>query len=536
MGFIQGKAEAITSYRRQLSLQILSFTEIYNQPHHRRLMLQANQTSCALFMGTWVYDESYLLYQYFLRAQSLTHKLTVNVRLTCLQLPQVSMETVYLRASQSISRDMDQLVTLDRGLRTLARWIDTNIDRRKAYEWAANSAYSVVTASRWVLALPSAVASPPQLLFSIKLGLGVLMLYFWSHSISFHFGRSVSGRRLINQRKRHKNMEAKPSVQGSSLLGESSKQEHIVVEKYDAEEEGGHLELKTPLPVLKMLQRLWKKMGEGKGLLLLSFWTTRILTERSHSSKLETKRKWFLGLEAIHKLRGTWKILHKFSINKFGWLVFRFHKEDRERILEGGPYMIYRRPLILKKIPLLFEFGACTNTVIPVWTTLRGLPLDLWNDHALPKICSKIGNPLCTNAMTRKKDRISYARVLVIVDVVKALVLVVPIMMPNGNIREHVIYENLPKFCLGCKIMDIRLKGVEKDNRWTNLSRNSRPLLSRMEETRWLLGKEMLWQIRSSKVIGRQTWPRPLIQAWFRTLIQKGSKVLIQVWVYVLLQ
>lgn len=40
-------------------------------------------------------------------------------------------------------------------------------------------------------------------------------------------------------RKRHKNMEAKPSVQRSSLLGESSKQEHIVVEKYDAEKEGG---------------------------------------------------------------------------------------------------------------------------------------------------------------------------------------------------------------------------------------------------------------------------------------------------------
>ncbi|KAI5663502.1 hypothetical protein M9H77_22825 [Catharanthus roseus] len=44
----------------------------------------------------------------------------------------------------------------------------------------------------------------------------------------------------------------------------------------------------------------------------------------------------FPGLEAINKLRGTWKIPHKFSIDKSGCLVFRFDKEeDKEQILEG---------------------------------------------------------------------------------------------------------------------------------------------------------------------------------------------------------
>lgn len=32
--------------------------------HRRHPMLQANQTSCALFSGSWVRDESYPLYQY----------------------------------------------------------------------------------------------------------------------------------------------------------------------------------------------------------------------------------------------------------------------------------------------------------------------------------------------------------------------------------------------------------------------------------------------------------------------------------------
>lgn len=59
---------------------------------------------------------------------------------------------------------------------------------------------------------------------------------------------------------------------------------------------------------------------------------------------------------------------------------------------------------------------------------------------------SKIGNPLCSDAMTGRKERISYARVLVEVDVAKKLVSEVTIKLPYGNRREqHVIYENLPK-------------------------------------------------------------------------------------------
>lgn len=83
--------------------------------------------------------------------------------------------------------------------------------------------------------------------------------------------------------------------------------------------------------------------------------------------------------------------------------------------------MIYRRPLILKHMLALFLFGPCTNTIITVSVNLPGLPLDLWYENALPKICSLIGTPLCTDVMTRRKDRISYARVLIEVDVAKEL-------------------------------------------------------------------------------------------------------------------
>lgn len=99
----------------------------------------------------------------------------------------------------------------------------------------------------------------------------------------------------------------------------------------------------------------------------------------------------FPGIDAITRLRSTWKVSNKFHVYKSGWLVFWFdNEEDRQKILNGRPYMIYGKPLILKNMPPLFEFGACTNTIVPVWVTLPGLPVDLWNAQVLAKISSKI--------------------------------------------------------------------------------------------------------------------------------------------------
>lgn len=75
----------------------------------------------------------------------------------------------------------------------------------------------------------------------------------------------------------------------------------------------------------------------------------------------------FPRIEAIKRLTSSWKVPHKFNAHKSGWLVFRFEIfEDRDQVLQGGPYLIYGRALILKKMPQLFEFGPCTQSVIPV--------------------------------------------------------------------------------------------------------------------------------------------------------------------------
>ncbi|KAI5639960.1 hypothetical protein M9H77_00286 [Catharanthus roseus] len=163
----------------------------------------------------------------------------------------------------------------------------------------------------------------------------------------------------------------------------------------------------------------------------------------------------FPGIEALRRLSNSWNTPHKFHIHKSGWLLFRFDDfELKEKVLQGGPYLIFGRPLILKDMPPLFEFGACTHSEVPVWITLPGLPLDLWNARLLGKICSIVGEPICTDAMTSRKDRISYARVLVNVDLAKELVTEIKINLPNGKVREqYVSYESLPKYCTHCNML-----------------------------------------------------------------------------------
>ncbi|KAL2246328.1 UNVERIFIED_CONTAM: Retrovirus-related Pol polyprotein from type-2 retrotransposable element R2DM, partial [Sesamum indicum] len=146
----------------------------------------------------------------------------------------------------------------------------------------------------------------------------------------------------------------------------------------------------------------------------------------------------FPGLKAIRALSQSWG--SSFQQHESGWLIFRFAREqDRQRILSGGPYFIYGRPLLLKHMPDCFEFKEDDISLTPVWATLPSLPLECWHPNALGKIGSKIGNPIAMDSLTLKMERVSYARILV------------EFIMPNGITRKQpVAYEFTPKFCTEC--------------------------------------------------------------------------------------
>ncbi|KAL0424019.1 UNVERIFIED_CONTAM: hypothetical protein Sradi_0936700 [Sesamum radiatum] len=158
----------------------------------------------------------------------------------------------------------------------------------------------------------------------------------------------------------------------------------------------------------------------------------------------------FPGLQAIRTLSKTWGSM--FQLHDSGWLIFRFQKDDdRQRVLAGGPYFVYGRPLILKVMPDCFEFKEDSISLTPVWATLPSLPLECWHANALGKIGSKLGMPIAMDSLTLKMERVSYARILVEVDASKPLVDQVDFMLPNGMMRSQpVVYEFIPKFCTKC--------------------------------------------------------------------------------------
>ena len=161
----------------------------------------------------------------------------------------------------------------------------------------------------------------------------------------------------------------------------------------------------------------------------------------------------FPGAGAVQRLWDGWKVGGKHWIHRSGWILFEFgSEEDRLKVLKGGPYFAYGSNLMLKILPRCFRFGSEVLTTVPAWIQLPDLPLDCWNERALSKIVSKVGTPIATDHLTRIIERISFARVLVEVDVSKELVTSVEVKLPTGVVyNQLVVFESAPIFCKKCK-------------------------------------------------------------------------------------
>lgn len=163
----------------------------------------------------------------------------------------------------------------------------------------------------------------------------------------------------------------------------------------------------------------------------------------------------FPGKQALLKLCSTWQVPFQFQVHSSGWLIFKFDSQvDRDSVLNGGPYYIYGRPLLLKIMPTFFEFDDEEIRKLPVWIKLPCLPIECWTTRALSKICSRVGRPISTDKLTLTKERLSFARVLVEVDAASELVHSIGINLPNGKTRmQPVLYEYEPSFCSKCKMI-----------------------------------------------------------------------------------
>jgi hypothetical protein len=163
------------------------------------------------------------------------------------------------------------------------------------------------------------------------------------------------------------------------------------------------------------------------------------------------------GFRALNNLITTvWKCDATLTTHESGWLVYRFKSEDNKLVvLRGGPYLVYGRPLILRLMIEYFDFSHEEMSRVPVWVKFLNLPLKCWSSPTcLSKIASVLGKPIQCDKLTSNLSRLSYARVLIEIDLLEDLQHTVDVFLPNGfTPHQKVVFETLSKFCNHCHVL-----------------------------------------------------------------------------------
>ena len=92
--------------------------------------------------------------------------------------------------------------------------------------------------------------------------------------------------------------------------------------------------------------------------------------------------------------------------------------------------------------------------VIPLWVKLPNLPLNCWGPESLSRIGSVLGVPLYADECTTKQWRVSFARLLIEMDVTSPSPEYVWLEDDNGLMFKQVVhYDWKPPYCTACKVI-----------------------------------------------------------------------------------
>lgn len=117
-------------------------------------------------------------------------------------------------------------------------------------------------------------------------------------------------------------------------------------------------------------------------------------------------------------------------------------------------------PLILKVWSPDFDFKQELPRTMPLWVKFPNLLLKCWGPKTLSKVASRLGNPLFAGECTKKQIRVSFAGVLIDMDMTKYLPLEIKLVDKSGKtFTQDVIYEWRPVFCKTCMMYEHTCKG-----------------------------------------------------------------------------
>lgn len=115
---------------------------------------------------------------------------------------------------------------------------------------------------------------------------------------------------------------------------------------------------------------------------------------------------------------------------------------DKNDIFYADPYTINNKPIISKPWTANFDFSVEFPTEIPLWVKFPKLLMSCWGKVSLSRIASAVGKPIFADECTTKQSRISYARMLIEVNVTKAIPTEIAVMYPSGKVfQQSVTYD-----------------------------------------------------------------------------------------------
>ncbi|KAH0709082.1 hypothetical protein KY284_010509 [Solanum tuberosum] len=138
-----------------------------------------------------------------------------------------------------------------------------------------------------------------------------------------------------------------------------------------------------------------------------------------------------------------------------GYFLVRFNSfKDRGELLYSGPHMLGNKPIIVKTWSPEFDLSKEIMKTIPIWVKFPNLPLNCWGMQSLSRLSSWLSIPLYADECTTQIDRVSYARVLVKMDISQKMPTEVKVEDLNGReFTQKVVYEWVPAYCSKCLII-----------------------------------------------------------------------------------
>ncbi|GJU69571.1 zinc knuckle CX2CX4HX4C containing protein [Tanacetum coccineum] len=129
--------------------------------------------------------------------------------------------------------------------------------------------------------------------------------------------------------------------------------------------------------------------------------------------------------------------LKRIMMNSKGFFFFKFDsRAGLEAVLEGGPWLIHKSLIILKKWSMDTRLLKEELTRIPIWVKLHDVPIQVFEEDGISLIATFIGKPVMLDSYTSSMcndswGRSSFARCLIEVNSEADLVDVVTIGIPS---------------------------------------------------------------------------------------------------------